>query len=72
GLASLARAYHDRAAAGALVPDRVAAAVALIDRLSADLAYNPGELLALQALLVRLDKLAAGQLSLAEGVHAHI
>ena len=38
---------------------RASAAVALIDTLSADLAFNPGELLALQALLVRLDRLAA-------------
>jgi DNA polymerase-3 subunit delta' len=59
GLAALAAAYRDRAASGALAPVRAAEAVALIDGLSADLAFNPGELLALQALLVRLDRLAS-------------
>lgn len=58
GLAALAGAYLDRAVNGALDPARAADAVALIDGLSADLAYNPGELLALQALLLRLDRLA--------------
>jgi hypothetical protein len=33
--------------------------VGLIDGLSADLAYNPGELLSVQALLLRLDRLAS-------------
>jgi DNA polymerase-3 subunit delta' len=60
GLAAMAGAYRDRAAAGPSAASRASAAVALIDGLSADLAYNPGELLALQALLVRLDRLAAG------------
>jgi len=60
GLAALAGAYRDLLARGDLRPDLAAQAVALIDTLSADLAYNPGELLALQALLVRLDRLAAG------------
>lgn len=58
GLAALARAYRDRGATGALPVDSAAGAVALIDRLSADLAFNPGEQLALQALLVRLDRLS--------------
>jgi DNA polymerase III subunit delta' len=59
GLAALAGAYRDRAVAGTLAPARAAEAVALVDALSADLAYNPGELLALQALLLRLDRLAS-------------
>jgi DNA polymerase-3 subunit delta' len=59
GLAALARAYRDRGASGALAADRAAGAVALIDGLSADLAFNPGEQLALQALLVRLDRAAS-------------
>lgn len=66
GLAALAGAYRDRAVAaasrdgapGAISPARATEAVALVDGLSADLAYNPGEVLALQALLVRLDRLA--------------
>jgi DNA polymerase III subunit delta' len=58
GLAALAGAYLDRAVDGTLPAARAAQAVALIDGLSADLAYNPGELLALQALLLRLDRLA--------------
>ncbi|HTV12384.1 MAG TPA: hypothetical protein VME20_11060 [Acidimicrobiales bacterium] len=58
GLAALARAYRERALSGGLDPDRAACAVALIDGLSADLAFNPGEQLALQALLVRLDRIA--------------
>lgn len=57
GLAALAGAYRDRAATGAVSPDRAGEAVRLIDALSADLAFNPGELLALQALLLRLDRL---------------
>jgi DNA polymerase-3 subunit delta' len=59
GLGALAGAYRDRAANGAWPASRASEAVALIDRLSADLAYNPGELLALQALLVRLDRLGS-------------
>jgi DNA polymerase-3 subunit delta' len=59
GLAALARAYRDRGASGALPADRAASAVALIDGLSADLAFNPGEQLALQALFVRLDRVAS-------------
>jgi DNA polymerase-3 subunit delta' len=57
GLAALAGAYRDRAVSGALPIGQVAEAVALIDGFSADLAFNPGELLALQALLLRLDRL---------------
>ena len=57
GLAALAGAYRDRAVSGALPIDHVAEAVALIDGLSSDLAFNPGELLALQALLLRLARL---------------
>jgi DNA polymerase-3 subunit delta' len=57
GLAALAGAYRDRAVSGALPIGQVAEAVALIDGLSADLAFNPGELVALQALLLRLDRL---------------
>ena len=59
GLAALAGAYRDRAVSGTLPPARAADAVGLIDGLSADLAYNPGELLAVQALLLRLDRLAS-------------
>ncbi|HXW81470.1 MAG TPA: ATP-binding protein [Acidimicrobiales bacterium] len=57
GLAALAGAYRDRAATGALPPATAAGAVGLIDGLSADLAFNPGEVLAVQALLLRLDRL---------------
>lgn len=57
GLAALAGAYRDRAVSGAMPIGQVAEAVALIDGLSSDLAFNPGELLALQALLLRLDRL---------------
>jgi DNA polymerase-3 subunit delta' len=58
GLAALARAYRDRAVAGTLPAPSAAEAVRLIDGLSADLAFNLGEQLAVQALLVRLDRLA--------------
>ena len=57
GLAALAGAYRDRAVSGTLPIGHVTEAVALIDGLSADLAFNPGEMLALQALLLRLDRL---------------
>jgi DNA polymerase-3 subunit delta' len=62
GLATLAGAYRDRlgATGGSPSPGSVAAvveAVGLIDGLGADLAYNPGEGLALLALLVRLGQL---------------
>jgi DNA polymerase III subunit delta' len=59
GLAALAGAYRDRAVAGTLSPSRAFEAVALIDGLAADLEFNPGELLAVQALMVRLDRLAS-------------
>lgn len=59
GLAALAGVYRDQLARGEIGPPKAAQAVALIDQLSEDLAYNPGELLALQALLVRLDRLAS-------------
>jgi DNA polymerase III subunit delta' len=59
GLAALAGAYRDRAVAGTLAPARAAEAVGLVDGLSSDLQYNLGELLAVQALLVRLDRLAS-------------
>ena len=59
GLAALAGAYRDQVASGMLSPEKAARAVALVDQLSADLAYNPGELLALQALLVGLDRVAS-------------
>ena len=58
GLAALARAYRDRAVAGTLSAQNAAEAVRLIDGLSADLAFNLGDQLAVQALLVRLDRLA--------------
>jgi len=62
GLASLAGAYRDRlAAAESGGPARVANAldsIALIDQLGSDLQYNPGELLAVQALIVRLGRIA--------------
>jgi DNA polymerase-3 subunit delta' len=59
GLAALASSYRGLMASGQLSPEKAAEAVRLLDALSADLAYNPGELLALQALLVRLDRLAS-------------
>jgi DNA polymerase-3 subunit delta' len=59
GLGALAGTYRELLAAGRLSPDKAAQAVALIDEFSADLAYNPGELLALQALLVELDRLGS-------------
>lgn len=61
GLAILAGAYRDRLAAATRPEAQRAAgdAVGLIHRLGADLANNPGELLALQALLARLGRLGA-------------
>lgn len=59
GLAVLAAAYRDRAAAGGPGTAPALRALALIQQLAVDLAYNPGELLALQALLVRLGRLEA-------------
>jgi DNA polymerase-3 subunit delta' len=59
GLASLASAYRERLAAAAGTPAARQAmeAVAAIDRLAQDLQYNPGELLALQALLVKIGRI---------------
>ncbi len=59
GLAALATAYRDRVAAatGGRQTADVLAAVALIDEQASALEFNPGELLALQALLVRLGRL---------------
>jgi DNA polymerase-3 subunit delta' len=59
GLAILATAYRDRLVDPAR-RDRAIAAVTAIDRLGADLVYNPGELLALQALLGRLGSPVLG------------
>jgi DNA polymerase III subunit delta' len=56
GLATLAGVYRDRLHSGGR-PARAIEAVGLIDGLAADLAYNPGEDLALLALLVRLGRL---------------
>jgi len=61
GLGVLASAYSQRLRSGP-PSSRSAAmeAVGHIDKLSQDLTYNPGELLAIQALLVRLGRPAAG------------
>jgi DNA polymerase-3 subunit delta' len=59
GLATLAGTYRDRLASDQ--PRRAAAAaqaVDLIQAVAADLAFNPGDLLMLQGLLVRLGRLA--------------
>lgn len=58
GLAILAGAYRDRLADPVTRPAAVTA-VRAIDALGAALAYNPGELLAIQALLVTLGSPAA-------------
>jgi DNA polymerase-3 subunit delta' len=55
GLAVLAGAYRDRLAVAG-TRDAAVAAVGLIDRLGADLVYNPGEVLALQALFAQLGR----------------
>ena len=59
GLASLAGAYRERLAAATGTPAARQAmeAVAAIDQLAQDLQYNPGELLALQALLVKIGRI---------------
>lgn len=60
GLAVLAGEYRDRAAqagADAAVVERSLAAVQLIQKTAETLAFNPGELLLIQALLVRLGRL---------------
>jgi DNA polymerase-3 subunit delta' len=59
GLAILAGAYRDRLVDPA-TRDRAVAAVNRIDRLGADLIHNPGELLALQALLGRIGAAVPG------------
>ena len=58
GLAALAGAYRERLAATAGTPAARQAidAVTAIDQFAEDLQYNPGELLALQALLVKLGR----------------
>lgn len=62
GLATLAAAYGERLASAGDRRSRDSAirAVAEIDRVVKTLEYNPGELLALQALLARLGRMAAG------------
>ncbi len=57
GLATLAGAYRDRLASDEAGGRVAAGAVTLIHRTGASLEYNPGELLALQALLVRVGRL---------------
>ena len=59
GLAALAGVYRDRLAAGGPGSADALAAVELIQQLYTNLAYNPNELLQLQALLVRLGRLPA-------------
>jgi DNA polymerase-3 subunit delta' len=58
GLAILARSYRDRLSSP-LAADRAAALHALdaIEKVTRNLQYNPGELLTLQALLVKLGRL---------------
>jgi DNA polymerase-3 subunit delta' len=58
GLAVLSSAYRDRMVTAPDTRRRAAAieAVGHIDRLARDLEFNPGELLAIQALLVRLSR----------------
>ncbi len=58
GLAVLAGAYRDRLADPFARPAAIAA-IAAIDALGRNLAFNPGELLALQALMVRLGRTSA-------------
>lgn len=66
GLSSLAAAYRDRLASARATGSARAAtevanaldSIALVDRLGSDLQYNPGELLAVQALLVGLGRIA--------------
>ena len=61
GLASVAGAYRERLSGSPRNPREVAKiieSIALIDRLGSDLQFNPGELLALQALLVKLGRIA--------------
>ena len=66
GLASLGGAYRDRLVSTGEIPSPRTAvdvansmdSIALVDQLGNDLQYNPGELLALQALLVKLGRIA--------------
>jgi DNA polymerase-3 subunit delta' len=60
GLAALAGVYRDRLAAGGPGTADALAAVELVQQLYTNLAYNPNELLQLQALLVRLGRPPAG------------
>lgn len=62
GLAALASAYRERLAAATDTPRRAAAIAAVeeIDRVVRNLEFNPGELLALQALLLKLGRIPAG------------
>ena len=60
GLAALAGVYRDRLVAGGPGTADALAAVELVQQLYTNLAYNPNELLQLQALLVRLGRLPAG------------
>ncbi|HEX4863289.1 MAG TPA: hypothetical protein VFV02_04405 [Acidimicrobiales bacterium] len=59
GLAALAGAYRERltATAGTPAARQAMEAVAAINQLAQDLQYNPGELLALQALLVKIGRI---------------
>ena len=57
GLASLAGAYRDRAIQGGPGVKTAVAAVDVIQATASTLEFNPGELLLLQALLVRLGRL---------------
>jgi DNA polymerase-3 subunit delta' len=59
GLAALAGVYRDRLAAGGPGAADALAAVELVQQLYTNLAYNPNELLQLQALLVRLGRMPA-------------
>jgi DNA polymerase-3 subunit delta' len=59
GLATLAAAYRDRAAGGGPGAAPALQAVGLIQALSVNLVYNPGELLALQALMARLGRICS-------------
>lgn len=56
GLAFLASAYRERLTSGATA--QAVAAIACIDRTAKTLEFNPGELLALQALLARLSRIS--------------
>jgi DNA polymerase III subunit delta' len=59
GLAALAGVYRDRLAAGGPGAPDALVAVELVQQLYTNLAYNPNELLQLQALLVRLGRMPA-------------